>query len=93
MDFIDGGPSFMSLSEKAMAIAAGVLGGSVLFLVTLLAAVRGAGEHLGHLAAVYPGYQVSYLGSLIGLAYGAVTGALVGALLAWLYNRFVPVAK
>jgi len=87
MDFIDGGPLVMSLSEKAMALAGAVLCGAV------LAAVRGAGEHLGHLAVVYPGYHVSYLGSLVGLAYGLVTGAVLGALLAWLYNRFVPAAK
>jgi hypothetical protein len=93
MDFIDGGPLVMSLSEKAMAFAGAVLCGAVLFLATLLAAVRGAGEHLGHLAVVYPGYHVSYLGSLVGLAYGLVTGAVLGALLAWLYNRFVPAAK
>ena len=93
MDFIDGAPLVSSLSEKAMAFAGAVLCGAVLCLATLVAAVRGAGEHLGHLSAVYPGYEVSYLGSLVGLAYGLVTGAVLGGLLAWLYNRFVPQAK
>lgn len=93
MDFIDGEPLVVSLSEKAMAFAAAVLCGAVLFLATLLAAARGGGEHLSHLAAVFPGYQVSYLGSLIGLGYGVITGAVLGALLAWLYNRFVPAGR
>jgi len=83
----------MSLNGKAMAVAAAVLWGAAVFVATLTAALRGAGEHLGHLAAVYPGYQVSYLGSLIGLGYGLVTGAVAGALLAWLYNKMSHTAQ
>jgi hypothetical protein len=87
MDFIDGGSTAVTLNGKAMAIAAAVVCGVGLFLLTLLAAARGAGEHLGHLALLYPGFQVSYLGSLLGLLYGLITGAILGGAIAWIYNK------
>lgn len=93
MDFIDGEPTTMSLNAKAMAIASAVLCGAGLFLLTLLAAIRGVGEHLGHLSVIYPGYQVTVLGSLLGLVYGLITGAILGALLAWIYNKVAPAAS
>ena len=40
------------------------------------------------LSALYPGYSVTYLGSVVGLVYGFVSGALIGAAFCWLYNRF-----
>jgi hypothetical protein len=34
------------------------------------------GHTLGLLSALYPGYSVTYLGSVVGLVYGLVSGAL-----------------
>lgn len=77
----------MKLDVKAFSLSAGILWGAAVLLITLAAVWRGAGQHVGLLAGIYPGYQVSYLGSLTGLVYGFVSGALPAALLAWLYNK------
>ena len=45
------------------------------------------GLHLGLLANYFPGYRVSWTGSLIGLVYGALLGGVIGWCLAWIYNR------
>jgi hypothetical protein len=79
----------MKLNVKACAIAAGILWGAAVFVLTLLAAWRGTGQHLGLLGSVYFGYQISYLGSIIGLVYGCVSGGIAGALFACLYNKLV----
>ena len=76
------------MNVKAFAVAAGILWGFLLFAFTLLEAARGEGHTLGALSAVYPGYSVSYLGSVAGLVYGLVSGALIGGAFCWLYNRF-----
>jgi hypothetical protein len=76
----------MKLNGKALALAAGILCGLALSVVTLAAFWRGSGQHLTLLSVIYFGYSISYLGSVIGLAYGFATGLLGGALFAWLYN-------
>jgi hypothetical protein len=77
----------MKLNVRAFALSAGILWGAVVFVVTLAALWRGAGQHVGLLAGIYPGYHISYLGSVVGLFYGFVTAAIMAALMAWLYNR------
>jgi hypothetical protein len=77
----------MTLSVKGLSLSAGILFGLVVFAMTLARLWTGGGGHLVLLVAMYPGYKVSYPGSLIGLAYGFVSGAILGALLAWLYNK------
>jgi hypothetical protein len=76
------------MNVKAFAVAAGILWGFLLLAFTLLEAARGVGHTLGALSALYPGYSVTYLGSVVGLVYGFVSGALIGAAFCWLYNRF-----
>ncbi len=76
----------MRLNTKQFALASGVLWGVLIFLITLVAAMRGNGEHLTHLSGIYIGYHVSYLGSLIGLIYGFVSGLAAGALFSLVYN-------
>jgi hypothetical protein len=36
---------------------------------------------------VYPGYSVTYLGSVVGLIYGLVSGVILAAAFCWLYNK------
>jgi hypothetical protein len=76
------------MNVKASAVAAGILWGFLLFAFTVLEAARGMGHTLIAFSALYPGYSVTYLGSVAGLVYGFVSGALVGAAFGWLYNRF-----
>jgi len=81
----------MNLNLKGFALASGVIGGLAVFVITLVAAGRGVGQNLGHLSGIFPGYEVTYLGSLIGLAYGFVVGLIAGWLFAVIYNQFTPV--
>ena len=72
-----------------MGIAFGLLGGSILWLGTVLLVLRGGinvGPHLSLLSVFLPGYSVSWSGAWIGLAWGFVFGALSGAILYWSYS-------
>jgi hypothetical protein len=75
------------MNLKATALTAGILGGFLLFALTLTETARGAGHTLNLLSIICPGYSVTYLGSVVGLIYGLVTGVLIGAAFGWLYNR------
>lgn len=73
-----------------MAVVFGMVGGFSLWIATAWLLVRGGpnvGLHLGLLRNYFPGYSVTWTGSLVGLAYGAVIGAVAGWLLARVYNR------
>jgi hypothetical protein len=71
------------------AIVSGMIGGFALFAATLWLVIKGGpnvGQNLGLLRAYYPGYSVTWTGSLVGFVYGALTGAAIGWCVAWLYN-------
>ena len=71
------------------AIVSAMIGGFALFAATVWLVLKGGpnvGQNLGLLRAYYPGYSVTWTGSLLGLFYGAVTGAMIGWSVAWLYN-------
>ena len=79
----------MKLDIKALALACGILWGSVVFLVTWWVIILdGASGDPTWLGQVYRGYSISPVGSVIGLCWGGVDGLSGGAVLAWLYNRF-----
>jgi hypothetical protein len=78
------------LRAGIMAFVFAAFGGAGLFLATAWLLVRGGpnvGQHLGLLSNYFPGYSVSWPGSLLGFVYGALSGAVVGSSLAWIYNR------
>lgn len=79
----------MKLNLKAFALTASLVCGIGIFLLTwwiiILGGTTGTKTVLG---VVYPGYNISPVGSLIGLAWGLVDGLIVGAIFAWLYNLF-----
>ena len=80
----------MKINIKAFAIACGLWWGLGLFALTWWLIYRqGATGDLTLFGRLYPGYNISPLGSLIGLGCGLVDGAVGGAILAWLYDRFV----
>lgn len=77
------------LRASVMALVFGLVGGTGLFLATAWLLIRGGdpvGPHLALLGNYFPGYSVTWAGSLIGFAWGALVGAIVGGTLAWLYN-------
>jgi tetrahydromethanopterin S-methyltransferase subunit G len=81
------------LRADVMSLVFGLVGGTLLFLITIWLVVRGptfgqttVGTHLGLLDHYFPGYEVSVLGSFIGFFYGALTGAVIGWIIAFVYN-------
>jgi hypothetical protein len=79
-------------SGQAWGIAVGALCGLGLCVATVILVLRGGpnpGPHLGLLGAYFPGFEVTWTGSLPGLLYGALTGYLVGRTVAGLYNRLL----
>jgi hypothetical protein len=80
----------MRLNAMAMAVAASLLWGGAILLVTAAnLAWPGYGQAFLELAAsIYPGYAPgSGIGSIItGTLYGLADGAIAGAIFAWLYN-------
>ncbi len=84
----------MSLQVRAFGLAVGLVWGVIIFGVSLLVAIKGTGgEHLSRLGLLYPGYRVTYWGSVIGFVWSVIYGFLAGALLAWVYNRLSGVGK
>ena len=81
-----------TIARLRAGIVAGVtalVSGFALFVATLWLVIKGGpnvGQNLGLLRAYYPGYSVTWAGSLVGFVYGALTGAVLGWCVAWLYN-------
>ncbi|HEX5092884.1 MAG TPA: hypothetical protein VFV84_09385 [Burkholderiales bacterium] len=79
----------MKLRPYAFAVAAGLLWGGALLLVSLAHAIWPpyGGAFLSAVASVYPGYAADGGASIIVAAlYGLVDGGIAGLILAWLYN-------
>ncbi|MEO6444851.1 MAG: hypothetical protein ABIP66_06820 [Gemmatimonadaceae bacterium] len=82
--------TLMSLNARAWGIAFGLVLGGGLFLATLFLVVKGGpnpGQHLRLLAAFFPGYSVSVLGSILGFIYAFVVGYALGRVVGEVYNR------
>lgn len=77
------------LRAGIFAVVAAMATGFGLFAATLWLVIKGGpnvGQNLGLLRAYFPGYSVTWTGSLVGLLYGALTGAVLGWCVASLYN-------
>ena len=77
------------LQAGIFAVVAAMATGFGLFAATLWLVIKGGpnvGQNLGLLRAYFPGYSVTWTGSLVGLLYGALTGAVLGWCVASLYN-------
>ncbi len=82
------------LNAKLMGIILGFLLGAGLFLATNILVLKGGavtGPHLALLSQFFPGYRVTFLGSLIGFLYAFVTGFVIGSVLGAIYNRLAHV--
>lgn len=77
----------MVLNPKRFGLAAGIMWGLGLSLLTLVSAATSyAADFLNIIASIYPGYSISVPGSLIGLVYGFFDGFVGCYIFAWLYN-------
>ena len=90
------GRAIARLRASVMAVTFGIIGGLVLFMATawlLIIGPTGGSEHvgptLGLLSNFFPGYSVTWSGSVVGLFYGALSGAVACFLLAFIYNLIV----
>jgi hypothetical protein len=83
------------LNARAWGIAGGLVLGMGLLVATNILVLRGAppgqevGPHLALLRYFFPGYSVTFLGSLLGFVYGFVTGYALGRGVGSVYNRLV----
>jgi protoporphyrinogen oxidase len=83
---------FPKLDRVAFGLSVGVVFGLVIFLATLLLVLKGGevvGPHLRLLRNYFPGYRVTWLGSVLGLGYGFFAGFLLGWTWAFLRNTSV----
>lgn len=84
--------TFARLDSTALGIAVGTLLGLGLFSATVFLLVKGGphvGQNLSLLSQYFPGYRVTWKGSVIGLGYGFVSGFVAGWLLALVRNAAV----
>ena len=80
----------LRLDAIAQGITLGLLCGMGVFVATNWLVVKGGevvGPNLGLLGQFFPGYRVTFLGSLIGFAWAFVYGAAAGYFVSSLYNR------
>ena len=79
-------------SQQGWGVAIGAICGVGLFIATIWLVIKGGpnpGAHLSLLAVYFPGYSVTFLGSLIGFVYAFVGGYAVGRTIATVYNRLL----
>jgi hypothetical protein len=84
------------LNGRAWGIAVGLLLATGLFLATNILVMKGGpnvGQHLKLLAVYFPGYRVTFVGSLIGFVYAFVVGYGLGRLVGSVYNQMVRPAR
>ena len=80
------------IQAAVLALVFGLIGGLGLFLMTVWLILKGGpvvGPHLGLLGNFFPGYSVTWLGSIAGLFWGTLTGALIGWAIGKVYNLIV----
>ena len=78
------------IRARVMALVFAMVGGLGLFVATLWLVIRGGpdvGKHLALLGNYFPGFEVTWAGSLVGFCYGALLGAAIGWCIASIYNR------
>lgn len=88
--------AILRLNGRAWGIAFGLLLGGGLFVATNILVLKGGprvGAHLQLLHVFFPGYSVTFLGSIIGFIYAFVLGYGLGRLIGAVYNRLVGVTS
>jgi hypothetical protein len=82
----------MVLNVKLLGMVLGILFGSMLFLATNFLILKGGenvGAHLALLSVFFPGYRVTFFGSLVGFFYMFVLGFIIGIVIGAVYNKIV----
>jgi hypothetical protein len=82
----------LRLNARAWGIAMGLLLGTALFVATNILVLKGGptvGRHLKLLGEFFPGYSVTFVGSIVGFIYLFVIGYGLGRLIGAVYNKMV----
>jgi hypothetical protein len=78
----------MKWDTKRFAITGGIVWAVALFLTTLVSIWTGLFTNfLNVIASLYPGYNISYGGSVIGLLYGFLDVFIGVYIFAWVYKK------
>ncbi|MEE8130935.1 MAG: hypothetical protein V3T48_11625 [Vicinamibacterales bacterium] len=86
----------LRMNVRGWGVTVGLLLGASLFVATNVLVLRGGdlvGPHLSLLGAYFPGYAVTFVGSLVGFVYAALLGYLVGWTVGAVYNKLVDVPR
>jgi len=76
------------LNAKNLGLAGGILWGVSLMVCTWLSLFTGWGiSFLVVMESIYPGFDISFVGSILGLIWGFLDGFVGLFLLAWIYNK------
>lgn len=76
------------VNAKNLGLAAGILWGISMFILTIAAVLTGYGtEWLELMGSIYMGYTISWMGSIVGLIYGFLDGFIGLYIFGWLYNK------
>lgn len=79
----------LRLNAQAWGVSFGLLFGLALFVATIILVAKGGenvGQHLGLLAAYFPGYRVTVAGAFLGFVYAFFFGYLLGRIIGAVYN-------
>ena len=80
------------IQTSVLTVVFALLSGLTLFLMTAWLLIKDGphvGMHLQLLGNYFPGYSVTWMGSVIGFVYAAIVGGLVGWLIGSVYNAVV----
>lgn len=79
----------IKMQAGVLALVFAMLGGLGLFTMTVWLVVKDGpmvGLHLQLLNNYFPGYSVTWVGSIAGLFYGALCGGIIGYVIGRIYN-------
>ena len=78
------------MNAGLVGVVLGLLCGAVLSLATIWLVIKGGpnpGAHLVLLSQYFPGYSVTFFGSIVGFVYAFLAGLVTGAVLGAVYNK------
>ena len=81
-----------TLNARAWGLSVGLVFGLGLLIATIVLVIKGGpnvGAHLGLLSNYFPGYSVTFLGSIIGFIYAFVLVYGLGRLIATVYDKLL----
>lgn len=88
--------AIVRIQAGVLAFVCAMIGGIGLFVMTAWLLIKGGpmvGQHLKLLRQYFPGYSVTWKGSLIGFFYGALVGGGVGWAIGKIYNGIVGIRQ